>query len=363
MHLLNTSGHGFFPMLEDHLGATPAQLRTFSRDMHLNVVEKLALNDIKYADLRSALTPDRKCKQIALVFDSRGGGGSYGYEISKSWLPALRDHGPEKTAILHGDLLHLPYEIVHAEFERHLVGSKIFPRLSPEIYYIVYFTNLTENQIRNMVQAVEEQEDAYLGYIDCSTWKPIKRSMALPQYALKHKKKLIMGESEGYTNQLGYPVEDYGFTTVGVEEIHYDLLLRFRLDMGIPEWASSDSDFSLNVLQSSKTPMRDLEIYIDEKRVHYLHEQHLAALKSAGVSGLTAKGIAQRIKEKISRGTIYNLRFAEGTKDGNFEPKNDAYLFTLLLEERPQAEGEINLLTIGMKYVPANHTAEIVTMV
>lgn len=363
IHLLNTSGHSFFPMLENHFMATPAQLRRFSREMHLNIVEKLEAKKIRYGALRSALTPNHKRQQIALVFDSRRAGSSYGYEISKSWLPALRDHGPESTAILHGDLLNLPFEVVHDELEKHLIGSDDFPRTSPEIYYVVYFTNFTESQVDKMVKSIEEKEPSYLGYINCSTWKTIKHSMALPQYALKHKNSLIMSESEGETNQLEYPVENYGFTTVGVEEIHYDLMLRFRIDMGIPEWALSDSGFSLNVLQSSKRLISDLDIHVDEQRVRYLHEKHLAALNSAGLSGLTAEGIAKNIKEKISRGTIYNLRFVEGTKDGKPAPENDAYLFTILLEDRPHPDQKLNLITIGMKYYPETHGAEILTVV
>lgn len=227
IHLLNTYDSVFFPVIADEFKAEPDKLQEMARGMHEVVVKQLASGGIKYEDLRNALTPTRGKKQVAFIFDSVRAGEAYGEEISKSWLPTLSKHGPEKTAIMRGDLIGLSAGFVHAELEKHLVGAKDFPRLPPVNYYVVYFTNLTNNQLTGMAAMLEGIAASYLGYVDCSTWTPLKHAMALPQFGLRLKKTMIMPEFEGDVNPQGYPLEEHGFKILGVEQEYYDALLTF----------------------------------------------------------------------------------------------------------------------------------------
>lgn len=362
IHLLNTYDSIFFPVIGGLTNNSPSILQRMAREMHKVVVDQLAVGGIKYTDLRAALTPARDRKQVAFVFDSILAGDSYGEEIAKSWLPALRKYGPEKTAIMQGDLIGLPAPLVHSELEKHLVGSEDFTRTSPEMYFVVYFTNLSKNQMTAMATMLKETAASYLGYVDCSTWIPLKRAMTLPQFGLRLKNSMIMREIEGYSNGQFYPVEENGFKILGIDEHYYDALLTFRLDQGIPAWAAADGDMSLNVLGARNEPVLQMNVRINESRIENLLKNHYQSLESAGLVGLNSGEISASIKEKMGRGLIYNLRFQNGTRAGVPAPENDAYMFTMLTEF-PDVEGKIRQFTISIKYSPETHVGEVVTII
>lgn len=134
------------------------------------------------------------------------------------------------------------------------------------------------------------------------------------------------------------------------------------MDQGIPEWATADGDLSLNVLSGRKRPVLEIGVQINVSRIKNLLENHYQSLESAGFVELNPEEIAASIKEKISRGMIYNLRFINGTRDGVPAPENDAYMFTLMTDF-PDIEGKIRQFTISMKYSPKTHVGEVVTII
>lgn len=361
IHLLNTYQNYMLPTLSN-MGMSSEGLRKMSRGMHDLVVKELASEGISYEGLRSALTPQRSNKEAAFIFDSRPAGGMYGYEISKFWLPVLKKHGPDKTAILHGDMMGVPAEFVHAGFEKHLVGPENFSRTSPEIYYVVYFTNLSKPQLAKMDEMFQETDAPYLGYVDCSAWNPLKLAMPLPQFGLRVKNTIVTAEWEEDANPLGYPVEDYGFKILGIEQTLYDALLHYRLDRGIPQWAADDAAMSLNVLKGKQESIQDLGVFINASRLDYLIRDHKQSLESAGWGDLNPDAIAASIKEKIDRGLIYNLRFTEGSRGGVPAPELNTYQFTVVLNF-PDTQGIVRQYSVGMKYSAEDHMAEVTTLI
>ncbi|NNG20563.1 hypothetical protein HJ590_13505 [Naumannella sp. ID2617S] len=66
------------------------------RALHRETTRELVKGGVEYADLRWALTPRATHAEVAFVFDSTAAGSDhYGFELSKSWLPALWRHGPQ----------------------------------------------------------------------------------------------------------------------------------------------------------------------------------------------------------------------------------------------------------------------------
>src|SRR5699024_8701702 len=125
-------------------------------------------------------------RETAFVFDSTTTESNwYGLEIAKAWIPALHAHGPNPTAVSVGDVLDLPWELVWQVLGEKLVRVGEFPRLNPSSYFVVYFTNMTANQVSKMDAAIRQNSGAYLGYIDCSTWSPFKAGLLLPQVGLR----------------------------------------------------------------------------------------------------------------------------------------------------------------------------------
>lgn len=361
IHSVNAYAHTGLANFASYFGLKSRHLQIMIRSMHHQLVTVLASNGINYTDLQNALVPRRGRQEVAYVFDSsRAGSDMYGEALSRVWLPALRTHGPVKTVIRHGDILHLPSECVWRELEQHLVGRVDFPRLARELYYVVYLTNLSGGQVRSL-HDVLGPSDAYLGYVDCSTWTPLKGGLFLPQIGLRLHNTVITDADDGGTpNQIGYPFEKYGFEILGVEAELYGPLLGHRLDNGVPDWADADTGMALSVLGGESKPMTTMNLTIEESRVVYLGKDHGPALTNTGLAGLDAEALSKAIKDKLSNGLIYRLRFVEGSRDGVPDASLDAMMFTVQLEF-PDASGAVKRYELGMKYRPGTHTGEIVT--
>ncbi|WP_348681632.1 hypothetical protein, partial [uncultured Microbacterium sp.] len=232
---------------------------------------------------------------------------------------------------------------------------------STELYFVVYMTNISPAQLRAMHADFEGSSGAYLGYVDCSTWNVLKLGLSLPQVALRVRDSIITDQDDvGTPNQVGYPFEENGFAIVGVAEELYGPLLGFRLDNGVPKWADEDSSIALTVLGGDRQPMSTTSVIIDERRIEYLSNGHGGSLAGAGLAGLDPEELAEAIRAKLDLGLIYNLRFVEGKRGGVQDSTLDAMMFTVQVEF-PHASGSVRRYLVGMKYLAATHTCEVVT--
>lgn len=362
IHSINSYTHIALSDLAEHFKLGPDELDRVIRDAHDELTTRLRAQGVEYAELKQALVPQPGRHEVAFVFDStRTGSNSYGYAIAEQWIPTLRRFGPAKTVVKVGDVLRLPSDAVWTLFEQRLVGNHDFPRLSTELYFVVYMTNISPGQLQAMHEDLDGASPAYLGYVDCSTWNVLKLGLFLPQVALRVRDAIITDHDDtGTPNQVGYPFAENGFAIVGVAEELYGPLLGFRLDNGVPKWADDDSSIALTVLGGDRQPMSTTSVTIDERRVEYLTDGHGSSLVSAGLDGLDREELADAIRAKLERGLIYNLRFVEGKRAGVRDGTLDAMMFTVQVEF-PHASGSVRRYLVGMKYLAASHTCEVVT--
>lgn len=364
IHSLNSYTNVFLTSTSAAAKLDSEEVGNLIHELYREVLRELAKGDVNYADLRWALTPRSTHAEVAFLFDSTSAGSSYyGSEISKAWLPALWHHGPKRTAISQGDIIDAPSGWVWRELDKHLVRANDFPRLATEQYYVVYFTNLSSSQVTAMDSALRESTPAYLGYVDCSTWTPLKSFMLLPQYAIRTGSALIVPADEEGLPHITPPDTGCAFRLVAVEQTIYGVVLDHRIDNGVPEWADDDSAIGLTALGGSQSPLRDLELDLGEARFIYLTSEdrgHGASVRRAGLGGLSRDQLVAAIHAKIENGLIYNLRFVEGTRGGQPAPENNAVMFTTQVEF-PDEAGKVRRYQVGIKYTSANHTGEVVT--
>ncbi|MGC5585949.1 hypothetical protein [Ornithinimicrobium sp. W1665] len=362
IHSLNNYTHVGLTSLIDHLDLKPEQVQKIIRVGHYDLVEKFKAAGVDYSELRNALVPQPGRHEAAFIFDStRSEKDMYGYFFAEKWIPALKQHGPEKTALRVGDILMLPNEFVWRELDRHLVGPAGFPRQPHDQYFVVYMTNLSAGQLRHVDAALTGATEAYLGYVDCSTWNPLKAGMYLPQVGLRLRDHIITEmEDDGTANQVGYPCENSGFRVVGIEEYLYGPYLGHRLNNGVPAWADEDSALALTVLGGDRQPVTSTDVVIDEKRIEYLKGNHGSSLSRARLDALDKDALAAAIKAKFTNGLVYNLRFKSGSRDGMLAPELDAMMYSVQVEF-PDDDGEIKRYQVGLKYTAEAHTTEIVT--
>lgn len=363
IHSLNNYTNVFVSSTADALDLDSESVGDLIHELHNDVTRELAKGGVDYSALRWALTPRSSHAEIAFVFDSTAAGSDhYGLETSKAWLPALWSHGPKRTAISQGDIVDTPSAWVWNELDTHLVREGDFPRLSTEQYYVVYFTNMSPAQVRAMDAALQTATGAYIGYVDCSTWTPLKRCMLLPQYAIRDGDALIVPTDEEGWPHISPPEDGHEFRLVGVEDTLYGVVLDHRMDNGVPEWADTDSELGLTALGGAQAPLRDLQLDLDESRFEYLTrgEGHGASVRRAGLHGLSRDDLARAIMAKVESGLTFNLRFLRGTRDGEPAPENNALMFTVQVEF-PSETGKVKRYQVGIKYTPSAHTGEVVT--
>ncbi|WP_047519045.1 hypothetical protein [Microbacterium sp. ZOR0019] len=375
IHSINTYTSIFVEVMAASLDLTDDQVQLLLRAMHRQATAVLKSKGVEYTDLKPALTPRSNRYEAAYIFDSsKATSWSYGSEFAMAWLPALRAAGgPTRTAILEGDIIGLPSPTIWQILDRQLVrpsGQEV-PRLSSEQYYVVYFTNVSKAQLTALDQEIRSNSPAYLGFVDCSAWTPLKTSLPLPQVALRVDNKIITAEDDdGHANLRAYPFEDFKFDVVGVNEDLYSTLLDFRIDMGVPQWGASDSATALGVLSGTMRDIASMTLEISETRFDYLTSEepgrgHGASIRKAGLAAFDRHELAAAIKKELDKSLLFNLRSVEGSKKVNGEsvpaPENDALLFTVQVEF-PDLDGVRQRYQVGIKYDATAHQGEVTTM-
>ncbi len=375
IHSINGYTNVMIEVMARTLGLEDSGVQTLLRVMHVQVTELLSSKGIDYSDLKHALTPRSDKFEIAFVFDSsRSTSWSYGDEFSRVWLAALSTAGgPKRTAISEGDIIGLPAGAIWQLLDEQLVRppEQETPWLSPEQYFVVYFTNVSKAELAALDREMRANSTAYLGYVDCSGWTPLKTSLPLPQVALRVDNKVITAEDDdGNANLRGYNFNKFGFEVVGVNDDLYGTLLDFRIDMGVPQWGATDSTIALGALSGTMRDIASMTLTIDERRFEYLTSEepgygHGASVKKAGLAEFDRVALAAAIKEELAKSLLFNLRSVAGTRTVDGErvaaPENDALMFTVQVEF-PDLAGAQQRYQVGVKYDPLEHRGEVTTM-
>lgn len=362
IHVLNNYTDMSFWVLAEHFKLTGTQIGAAIRAEHQRVVEQLTAVGVEYLALRNALVPQTSRHEVAFIIDStQVQSGLYGYSMADTWLPIVRSVGPAKTAIRIGDIVDLAADLVWAELENKLVGTGDFPRLHCTGYFVVYLTNLSTNQLRTLHEKLTVATPAYLGYVDCSVWTPLKAGLLLPQVGLRVGNTIVTGcDEEGTPNAYGYPFAEAGFDVVGIPGELYGPFLGHRLDNGVSYWADQDSSLSLTAIGGNMNPAATTTITIDENRITYLGAGHGQSLSKAGLAQLDKGRLEQAIQERLYRGLIYNIRFNDIYTDGVPTPEFNALMYSIQVEF-PDNTGILKRYQVGLKYTPETHTSEVVT--
>lgn len=88
IHTLNARGNIMLEVFRDYFSLTPENIRVQIYHFKKYLVQSLKNKNINYDDLKNALIPDKKKKDIVLVFDSSLIESDwYGNEVFKKIIP------------------------------------------------------------------------------------------------------------------------------------------------------------------------------------------------------------------------------------------------------------------------------------
>ena len=149
VHMLNARGNVMLEVMRDYFELSPARMLHEIQAMRNEVERMLAANGVRYTDLKSALVPDRKRREIALVFDTLEIEDSwYGYSILGRVIP-LFDRKSSHSVLL-GDYIDTGSRqpLLHQAMTQAVRLNRDIIYKHSSQFFIVYVNNLTDSMVQ-----------------------------------------------------------------------------------------------------------------------------------------------------------------------------------------------------------------------
>jgi hypothetical protein len=153
IHTLNARGNVMLEVMRDYFKLTPNHMQREIQGIRRMLDDALSKKGISYADLRSALVPDRKRREIALVFDTLSIESNwYGLDVFERIIPLLEKQS--KYSILVGDYLDRPgqEEKLFTALKESVQFRRNVEFRYPTQFYIVYLNNLSNAMVHRLMK-------------------------------------------------------------------------------------------------------------------------------------------------------------------------------------------------------------------
>jgi hypothetical protein len=302
----------------DYFKLTPQRMQREIQGMRGLLEDALSKKGISYEKLRSALVPDRKRREVALVFDTLAIESSwYGLDVFQRVIPLLDNKS--NHSILVGDYLDRPGQEkqLFAAFEESVQLRRNVEFRHPTQFYIVYVNNLTDTMVRRLDEGLSGYK-AYVGFAD-TTYSSVFKfylSTMLVNLGIKHGSIFLQGHEPDRpeaddVNMCGYPFEDFGFVCRSVSSDLEGVLLTYKIERPVFPGFEVDTEFALNAISLLPLPLDDFKIEVEEAKLAYVKSIKEGSVERAGLDAVTTAELAELIKAKISASYIYNLIFLE----------------------------------------------------
>ena len=323
-------------------------------------IESLETNKIDYAKLKNSLIPNKKRKEIALVFDiDKSGFSLYAYNIFLRLLPLLNKESTHSFLI--GDFVgdRSRKKELQALFNKHII------QINPSIYhyhnqyFLIYINNLSENMVHNLIEGLRKYK-FFTGYFDVTHSSKIKTylSVILVPHFIKNNSTLIMPDSSDTLiideiEEFPCDYEELGFKCKYIHLTYYHIFLHYKIERKILKRIEKDNRFSLNALSSSFVDLENCKIEIESSKLKHLHKHKTDNLERAGLINLSSKKLRKLLKEKLENNYIYNLTFLK-----NY----DTLKFNVLLEVERKDSNALMKLLVALEYKPKEKILRLITM-
>ena len=356
---LDARGHVFLEVAKAYFNLNEKQILHLIRDAFDGLKEALAIKNIEYSDLKSALIPSAKRNEIVFVFDtSRIEAEWYGLEVFRKILPLFDRES--NHSVLTGDLLgeNQVQSQLRDCLKNDLAAVREYEFHHSTQFYLVHINNLSDRMSCSFRNGLIDYEP-FIGTLDFNTLTYLKFqvSFTLPSSFIKNRNVIIqphpddLDDSEN-ENTCGYPFEEFGFELRSLKSLYYGLFLSYKIERPIIP-GETDNLFALNAISEEPVVFADCDIQLDEDKLDYLKAAKGESLKRAGFENLSAKEIEKAIREKLNGNYLFNLEFND---------QYDVVKFNILLEiKSPQTEDFIKLL-LALEYLADDKTLRVITM-
>ena len=360
LYTLNARDHVMLEVMRDYFNLGSKEMFREIQGMRSLVEDALSKKGINYNKLKTALIPDRKRREIALVFDTTAiDSNSYGFEVMKQIIP-LFDRDSNHSVLL-GDYLDSPgrEEQLFAAFRQAVEPRRDVLFKHPTQFFIVYINNLTNK----MVQRFDEGLSQYCGYAgiaDTSYSSLFKTCLStmLANCFVKHGKVILQGHepdlaAEDDVNMSGYPFEENGYVCRSISDDLIGVLLSYKIERAVYPGSEEDTEFALNAIGSIPTNIYDFKIEVTEEKLKHLKKDKFGSFKRADLLDITKEQLVALIRAKIQESYIYNLCFNE---------EHNVMKFNIILEFPTKVNRPVTRLLAALEYNPDRRKLRLLTL-
>lgn len=360
IHTLNARGNILLEVIRDQFKLSPPLMLKQIQCMLAETTATLNGKGIRYDDLKTALVPDVKKQEIALVFNILDIEAAwYGYCIHEKLIPLF--HKKSTHSILVGDCIakeHLQDRIKYA-FNNEIIAAKSFSYAHSEQFYVVYINNLSDNMVSTFHSKLS-QFSPYAGYFNLTYSSFIKTylSTVLANCYIKHRNIILMQHEDDRENQedinmLGYPFTQYDYDYHSLQSTFFGTLLSYKIERIVFKDFEVDTEFSLNAVSDKPGSLPEFSIQIDIKKFDYLLEKKGHSLQRLGIPN-DATGLEKLkhlITTKISSNYIYNM---------SHDSQHNTMKFNIMLEGISETKSRH---LVALEYQPEEKVLRLITLI
>lgn len=357
IHTLDARGNIMLEVMRDYFKLSPKQMHAEIINQKKVLDHYLLKKGIDYNNLKNALTPDKKKKEIALFFDTlQIESDWYGYESFNKLIPLLKKESSH--SILAGD--YIGSNFTQTTLQKSLL-KKLTIRHDTEYkhssqYYIIYINNLSDEMF-NQLDAELINYTPYIGFADMSynsTLKTILSTM-LVNCCIKYENKIIQGHEPDRDNLeniniYGYPFESYGYNCLSISSDLFNLFLSYKIERPVIDGFKDDTHFALNTIHLDIHELDSMDIQVEDAKLGYIQSNKAGSLEVAGLSNLTAQELANEIKTRINSSYIYSM---------SYNATYNVAKFNIMLEFNNNNKA-VKLLA-AMEYMPHDKKMRLIT--
>lgn len=360
IYTLNARGHVMLEVARDYFNIGPERMQREIQGMLARTEEILASKSVKYSALKSALVPDLKRREIALVFDRQRIENSwYGLPIYTALIPLFSKQG--NHSVLAGDYIgdNDQQDALHEAFSESVVSIRDVAWCYSNQFFIVYINNLTDNMFQTIHKGLIGFEP-YVGFADVTFASRFKLylSTMLVNDCIKHKNVILMGHEDDLDNKedvnmSSYPWEEFGYTCRSLQGMYFGVLFSYKIERPVFKGFEVDTEFSINAVNSNPLPISNFEVRVDENKLGYLAAKKAGTLKRMGLIGSNLSKLKDMISERVSSNYIYNMMH---------DDQHNITKFNIILEFHPADGAPPQRVLAAVEYIADERCLRLITL-
>lgn len=359
IHTLNAWDHITLEGIRDRFQMDPIPMQDAIEGMLGQTEEILASKGIQYGNLKSALVPSPKRREVAIVFDTQKVRESrYSIPIYSALIPLLLPQS--NHSILAGDYISHrdQQDLLRDSFFESVELARPVEWNSSDQFFIVYVNNLTDNMINTLRDGLASFEP-FVGLAETTFASNFKwcLSTMLVNVCLKYKNTILMAHEDDRDNSedvnlSNFPCEDSGYACRSLQEMYFGVFLSYKIERSVFQGFWADTVLSINAVNPHPLPIAEFNILVGQNKFRYLSDEKTAILKRIGFLDGDASRLQDMIAERISSNYIYNMEHNQ----------YNVTKFNIILEIHPTDNATPQRVLAALEYNPADRFLRLITL-